>query len=105
MASQRCKSTEILCFWCFTQFLNIIYNCYYYYYYEGNDAKSVSKQYSLKVTKLEHEAEQVKVELTETQKQLQELENKDLSDVALKVKLQKEFRRKMDAAKLRVQVI
>uniref|UniRef100_A0A8I5UFW6 Kinesin family member 27 n=1 Tax=Pongo abelii TaxID=9601 RepID=A0A8I5UFW6_PONAB len=69
----------------------------------GNDAKSVSKQYSLKVTKLEHDAEQAKVELTETQKQLQELENKDLSDVAMKVKLQKEFRRKMDAAKLRVQ--
>lgn len=71
----------------------------------GNDAKSVSKQYSLKVTKLEHEAEQAKVELSETQKQLQELENKDLSDVALKVKLQKEFRKKMDAAKLRVQVL
>ncbi|XP_063505704.1 kinesin-like protein KIF27 isoform X5 [Pongo pygmaeus] len=71
----------------------------------GNDAKSVSKQYSLKVTKLEHDAEQAKVELTETQKQLQELENKDLSDVAMKVKLQKEFRRKMDAAKLRVQVL
>ncbi|XP_057404758.1 kinesin-like protein KIF27 isoform X2 [Balaenoptera acutorostrata] len=71
----------------------------------GNDVKSVSKQYSLKVTKLEHEAEQAKVELTETQKQLEELENKDLSDVALKVKLQKEFRKKMDAAKLRVQVL
>ncbi|XP_004407660.1 PREDICTED: kinesin-like protein KIF27 isoform X2 [Odobenus rosmarus divergens] len=69
----------------------------------GNDAKSVSKQYSLKVTKLEHEAERAKVELTETEKQLQELESKDLSDVALKVKLQKEFRKKMDAAKLRVQ--
>uniref|UniRef100_A0A8C5XMJ4 Kinesin family member 27 n=1 Tax=Microcebus murinus TaxID=30608 RepID=A0A8C5XMJ4_MICMU len=69
----------------------------------GNDAKSISKQYSLKVTKLEHDAEQAKVELTETQKQLQELENKGLSDVALKVKLQKEFRKKMDAAKLRVQ--
>ncbi|XP_044776341.1 kinesin-like protein KIF27 isoform X2 [Neomonachus schauinslandi] len=69
----------------------------------GNDAKSVSKQYSLKVTKLEHEAERAKVELTETEKQLQELEIKDLSDVALKVKLQKEFRKKMDAAKLRVQ--
>ncbi|XP_060011310.1 kinesin-like protein KIF27 isoform X7 [Lagenorhynchus albirostris] len=71
----------------------------------GNDVKSVSKQYSLKVTKLEQEAEQAKVELTETQKQLEELENKDLSDVALKVKLQKEFRKKMDAAKLRAQVL
>ncbi|XP_053512549.1 kinesin-like protein KIF27 isoform X2 [Artibeus jamaicensis] len=69
----------------------------------GNDAKSVSKQYSLKVTKLAHEAEQAKVELIETEKKLQELENKDLSDVALKVKLQREFRKKMDAAKLKVQ--
>ncbi|XP_073908277.1 kinesin-like protein KIF27 isoform X4 [Castor canadensis] len=69
----------------------------------GNDAKSISRQYSLKVTKLEHEAEQAKVELTETEKQLQELENKDLSDIALKVKLQKEFRKKVDAAKLRIQ--
>ncbi|EPQ09020.1 Kinesin-like protein KIF27 [Myotis brandtii] len=71
----------------------------------GNDAKSVSKQYSLKVTKLAHEAEQAKVELIETEKQLQELENKDLSDVALKVKLQREFRKKMDAAKLKIQVL
>ncbi|KAM6169580.1 kinesin-like protein KIF27 [Rhynchocyon petersi] len=71
----------------------------------GNDAKPVSKQYSVKVRNLEREAEQAKVELTETQKQLQELENRDLSDVALKVKLQKEFRKKMDAAKLKVQVL
>ncbi|XP_028002055.2 kinesin-like protein KIF27 [Eptesicus fuscus] len=71
----------------------------------GNDAKSVSKQYSLKVTKLAHEAAQAKVELIETEKQLQELENKDLSDVALKVKLQREFRKKMDAAKLKIQVL
>ncbi|XP_051028569.1 kinesin-like protein KIF27 [Acomys russatus] len=71
----------------------------------GNNAKCVSRQYSLKVTKLEHEAERARVELTETRKQLQELESRDLSDVALKIKLQKEFRRKMDAAKLRVQVL
>ncbi|XP_023554941.1 kinesin-like protein KIF27, partial [Octodon degus] len=71
----------------------------------GNDAKSVSKQYSLKVTRLEHEAAQAKVELTETEKKLEELESKDPSDVALKIKLQKEFRKKMDAAKLKVQVL
>ncbi|XP_057354520.1 kinesin-like protein KIF27 isoform X4 [Manis pentadactyla] len=69
----------------------------------GNDAKSVSKQYALKVMKLEQEVKQAQVELTETEKQLQELESKHLSDVALKAKLQKEFRKKMDAAKLRVQ--
>ncbi|XP_021098302.1 kinesin-like protein KIF27 isoform X3 [Heterocephalus glaber] len=71
----------------------------------GNDAKSVSKQYSLKVTRLEHEAERAKVEVTETGRKLEELENKDLSDGAVKIKLQKEFRKKMDAAKLRVQIL
>ncbi|XP_067424665.1 kinesin-like protein KIF27 isoform X2 [Emydura macquarii macquarii] len=71
----------------------------------GNNAQSVSRQYSLKITKLESEGEQAKMELAETQKQLQELENKELKDVAEKAKLQKEFRRKMDAAKLKVQVL
>ncbi|XP_044876638.1 kinesin-like protein KIF27 isoform X2 [Mauremys mutica] len=71
----------------------------------GNDSQSVSRQYSLKITKLEHEGEQAKMELAETQKQLQELENKELRDVAEKAKLQKEFRKKMDAAKLKVQVL
>uniref|UniRef100_A0A8C6Y7S8 Uncharacterized protein n=1 Tax=Naja naja TaxID=35670 RepID=A0A8C6Y7S8_NAJNA len=47
----------------------------------GNDARSVSQQYSLKITQLEHEAEQAKTDLAETQKQLQELENKELRDM------------------------
>nr|XP_025033648.1 kinesin-like protein KIF27 isoform X2 [Pelodiscus sinensis] len=71
----------------------------------GNDAQSISRQYSLKITKLEHEGEQAKMELAETQKQLQELENKELRDLAERAKLQKEFRKKMDAAKLKVQVL
>lgn len=65
----------------------------------------VSKQYSLKITHLEHEAEQAKVELAEAQKQLQEVEHKELRDMAEKARLQKEFRKKMDAAKLKVQVL
>ncbi|XP_008937273.1 PREDICTED: kinesin-like protein KIF27, partial [Merops nubicus] len=69
----------------------------------GNDAQSVSKQYSLKITKLEQEFEQAKMELAETQKRLQELESKELRDIPEKDKLQKEFRKKMDAAKLKVQ--
>ncbi|XP_068523054.1 kinesin-like protein KIF27 isoform X3 [Anas acuta] len=69
----------------------------------GKDAESVSRQYSLKITKLEQESEQAKMELAETQKQLQELENKELRDLPEKAKLQKEFRKKMDAAKLKVQ--
>ncbi|XP_068784194.1 kinesin-like protein KIF27 isoform X2 [Struthio camelus] len=71
----------------------------------GKDAQSVSRQYSLKITKLEQESEQAKMELAETQKQLQELESKELRDIAEKAKLQKEFRKKMDAAKLKVQTL
>ena len=44
------------------------------------------------------------MELAETQKRLQELESKELRDIPEKAKLQKEFRKKMDAAKLKVQV-
>ncbi|NXN66684.1 KIF27 protein, partial [Himantopus himantopus] len=71
----------------------------------GKDAQSVSRQYSLKITKLEQEFEQAKMELSETQKRLQELESKELRDVPEKAKLQKEFRKKMDAAKLKVQAL
>ncbi|NXA36712.1 KIF27 protein, partial [Eudromia elegans] len=71
----------------------------------GKDAQSVSRQYSLKITKLEQESEQAKMELAETQKQLQELESKELRGIAEKAKLQKEFRKKMDAAKLKVQTL
>uniref|UniRef100_A0A8C7EHI9 KIF27 protein n=1 Tax=Nothoprocta perdicaria TaxID=30464 RepID=A0A8C7EHI9_NOTPE len=71
----------------------------------GKDAQSVSRQYSLKITKLEQESEQAKTELAETQKQLQELESKELRGIAEKAKLQKEFRKKMDAAKLKVQTL
>ncbi|KAM6364042.1 kinesin-like protein KIF27 isoform 2-T2 [Pluvialis apricaria] len=70
----------------------------------GEDAQSVSRQYSLKITKLEQEFEQAKMELAETQKRLQELESKELRDVPEKAKLQKEFCKKMDAAKLKVQL-
>uniref|UniRef100_A0A8C4XRC0 Kinesin family member 27 n=1 Tax=Falco tinnunculus TaxID=100819 RepID=A0A8C4XRC0_FALTI len=71
----------------------------------GMDAQSISRQYSLKIAKLEQESEQAKMELAETQKRLQELESKDLRDIPEKAKLQKEFRKKMDAAKLKVQAL
>ncbi|NXK47595.1 KIF27 protein, partial [Chauna torquata] len=71
----------------------------------GKDAQSVSRQYTLKISKLEQESEQAKMELAETQKQLQELESKELRDIPEKAKLQKEFRKKMDAAKLKVQAL
>ncbi|XP_072137683.1 kinesin-like protein KIF27 [Mobula birostris] len=71
----------------------------------GQDAQAVNRQYYQKIIQLEKEAEQAKTELTEAQKQLQELENKELRDAAEKVKLQKEFRKKMDSAKLKVQTL
>ncbi|NXS57633.1 KIF27 protein, partial [Brachypteracias leptosomus] len=67
------------------------------------DAQSVSRQYSLKIAKLEQEFEQVKMELSEKQNRLQELESKELRDIPEKAKLQKQFRKKMDAAKLKLQ--
>ncbi|OCU02754.1 hypothetical protein XELAEV_18008522mg [Xenopus laevis] len=69
----------------------------------GNDAQSVNKQYSMKIAQLEGEAEQAKSELAEAQRQLQELENKELRDVAHKAKLQRDFRKKMEEAKLKMQ--
>ncbi|NXT73608.1 KIF27 protein, partial [Zapornia atra] len=71
----------------------------------GKDAESVSRQYSLKTAKLEQESEQAKMELAETQKRLQELESKELRDIPEKAKLQREFRKKVDAARLKVQVL
>ncbi|NXI00902.1 KIF27 protein, partial [Pachycephala philippinensis] len=71
----------------------------------GKDAQSVSRQYSLKITKLEQEIEQAKRELAETQKQLQELDSKELRDIPEKVTLRKECHKKMEAAKLKVQTL
>ncbi|KAM3939081.1 kinesin-like protein KIF27 isoform 2-T2 [Leptodactylus fuscus] len=71
----------------------------------SSETQSVNKQLSLKITKLEQEAEEAKTELAEAQKQLQELENKELRDHAQKAKLQKDFRKKMEAVKLKMQVL
>ncbi|KAM9367927.1 kinesin-like protein KIF27 [Phaethornis superciliosus] len=71
----------------------------------GKDAEHVSRQYALKISKLEKESELAKMELAETQRQLQELERMELKDVPEKAKLQKEFQKKIDAAKLKVQAL
>ncbi|CAH2294228.1 kinesin KIF27 [Pelobates cultripes] len=71
----------------------------------GNDAQSINGQYAMKISQLEQEAHQAKADLAEAQRQLQEMENKELRDIAQKAKLQKDFRKKMEAAKLKVQVL
>ncbi|XP_078423865.1 kinesin-like protein KIF27 [Cetorhinus maximus] len=71
----------------------------------GQDAQAVNRQYYQKITQLEQEAEQAKTELSEAQKQLQELENKELRDATEKAKLQREFRKKMETAKDKMQTL
>ncbi|XP_054141787.1 kinesin-like protein KIF27 [Melozone crissalis] len=71
----------------------------------GKDAQSVSRQYSLKISILEQEIEQAKREQAEAQKQLQELDSKELRDIPEKVMLLKECQKKMEAAKLKVQTL
>ncbi|XP_066567180.1 kinesin-like protein KIF27 isoform X2 [Amia ocellicauda] len=69
----------------------------------GKDAQAVNKHYSMKISQLEQEAEQAKRELRETQQQLQELEAKEGPEGTETARLQREVRKKVDTAKIRVQ--
>uniref|UniRef100_A0A9J7Y5K7 Kinesin family member 7 n=1 Tax=Cyprinus carpio carpio TaxID=630221 RepID=A0A9J7Y5K7_CYPCA len=68
----------------------------------GKDAQAMNRQYSRKISELEAEAEQARVELTEAQKQLQDLEVQGSRDAADRSKAQ-ECRRKIAAAQSKVQ--
>ncbi|XP_076880969.1 kinesin-like protein kif7 [Brachyhypopomus gauderio] len=70
----------------------------------GKDAQAMNRQYSRKVTELEQEAEQARAELTEAQKQLQDLEARGGRDASDRSKAQ-ECRRKIAAAHSKVQVL
>ncbi|MGH0166759.1 UNVERIFIED_CONTAM: hypothetical protein FKN15_051776 [Acipenser sinensis] len=71
----------------------------------GKDAQEVNRHYSMKIAHLEQEADHAKKELAETQKQLQELESREFQDGTEIARLQREFRKKVDTAKLKVQVL
>ncbi|XP_071424706.1 kinesin-like protein KIF7 isoform X2 [Pithys albifrons albifrons] len=70
----------------------------------GKDAQALNRQYSQKISELEQEAEQVRAELTESQKQLQELEGKEPWDPGEKRKLQ-EYCTRVAAAQSKAQVL
>ncbi|XP_051946244.1 kinesin-like protein kif7 isoform X2 [Xyrauchen texanus] len=70
----------------------------------GKDAQAMNRQYSRKISELEAEAEQARVEFTEAQKQLQDLEVQGTRDAADRFKAQ-ECRRKIAAAQSKVQVL
>ncbi|XP_067999517.1 kinesin-like protein KIF7 isoform X2 [Melanerpes formicivorus] len=70
----------------------------------GKDAQALNRQYCQKISELEQEAEQVRAELSDSQKQLQELESKEPWDPGEKRKLQ-ECRTRVAAAQSKAQVL
>ncbi|NXX83655.1 KIF7 protein, partial [Urocolius indicus] len=70
----------------------------------GKDAQALNKQYCQKINELEQEAEQVRAELSDSQKQLQELEGKEPWDPGEKHKLQ-ECRTRVAAAQSKARVL
>ncbi|NXX42598.1 KIF7 protein, partial [Tricholaema leucomelas] len=70
----------------------------------GKDAQALNKQYCRKIGELEQEAEQVRAELSDSQKQLQELESKEPWDPGEKRRLQ-ECRTRVAAAQSKAQVL
>lgn len=69
----------------------------------GKDAQALNRQYCQKISELEQEAEQVRAELSDSQKQLQELEGKEPWDPGEKRKLQ-EYRTRVAAAQSKARV-
>ncbi|XP_067161584.1 kinesin-like protein KIF7 [Apteryx mantelli] len=70
----------------------------------GKDAQTLNKQYCQKISELEQEAEQVRAELSDSQKHLQELEGKEPWDPGEKRKLE-EYRTRLAAAQSKAQVL
>ncbi|KAM6426086.1 kinesin-like protein KIF7 isoform 1-T1 [Liasis olivaceus] len=70
----------------------------------GKHAQAMNKQYQQKIQHLEQEAEQVRMELNDGQRQLQELEGREPHDPAEKWKLQ-EYRSKVEAAQSKAKIL
>lgn len=69
----------------------------------GKAAQALNRQHSQRIRELEQEAERVRAELSEGQRQLRELEGKEPQDAGERSQLQ-EFRRRVAAAQSQVQV-
>ncbi|XP_045669002.1 kinesin-like protein KIF7 isoform X3 [Ursus americanus] len=70
----------------------------------GKAAQALNRQHSQHIRELEQEAEQVRAELSESQRQLRELEGKEPRDAGERSQLQ-EFRKRVAAAQSQVQVL
>lgn len=71
--------------------------------FTGKAAQALNRQHSQRIRELEQEAERVRAELSEGQRQLRELEGKEPQDAGERSQLQ-EFRRRVAAAQSQVQV-
>lgn len=69
----------------------------------GKAAQALNRQHSQRIRELEQEAERVRAELSEGQRQLRELEGKEPQDAGERSRLQ-EFRKRVAAAQSQVQV-
>lgn len=69
----------------------------------GKAAQALNRQHSQRIRELEQEAERVRAELSEGQRQLRELEGKEPQDAGERSQLQ-EFRKRVAAAQSQVQV-
>ncbi|XP_075413953.1 kinesin-like protein KIF7 isoform X2 [Tenrec ecaudatus] len=70
----------------------------------GKAAQALNRQHSQRIRELEQEAERVRAELSEGQRQLRELEDREPQDAGERSRLQ-EFRKKVAAAQSQVQVL
>ncbi|XP_072593379.1 kinesin-like protein KIF7 isoform X3 [Vulpes vulpes] len=70
----------------------------------GKAAQALNRQHSQHIRELEQEAERVRAELSESQRQLRELEGKEPQDPGERSQLQ-EFRQRVAAAQSQVQVL
>ncbi|KAL6047419.1 hypothetical protein STEG23_011000 [Scotinomys teguina] len=70
----------------------------------GKAAQALNRQHSQRIRELEQEADRVRAELYEGQKQLRELEGRELQDASERSRLQ-EFRKRVAAAQSQVQVL
>lgn len=69
----------------------------------GKAAQALNRQHSQRIRELEQEAERVRGELCEGQRQLRELEGREPQDASERSRLQ-EFRKRVAAAQSQVQV-
>ncbi|EDL07057.1 mCG19450, isoform CRA_b [Mus musculus] len=70
----------------------------------GKAAQALNRQHSQRIRELEQEAERVRAELCEGQRQLRELEGREPQDASERSRLQ-EFRKRVAAAQSQVQVL